>query len=114
VAFHRSTGGERLGEPPQHEPAPPEIRERDGIAVLVGEGEVGGRGALSQHTYALRRSRARVYAGRDHGLRNRSRGGTARTAPGRSPGSSASWVGRSAGRSPGTIEGPRRSWSAGG
>src|SRR4029450_3474076 len=43
--------GERLGEPPEHEPSPPKVIERDELAVLVRERE---------------RRRGRPYVGQRH------------------------------------------------
>ena len=35
----RSAGGERLGEPPEHHPSPRQLAERNGVAVLIRQGE---------------------------------------------------------------------------
>ena len=40
LALARSAGGVGLHVPPQHDPPSPQVRESDGPAVLVGEGEV--------------------------------------------------------------------------
>jgi hypothetical protein len=49
LALRRSTGGVRLGEPPQDHPPAPKVRERNRVAVLVRQREIGGGRSFLQH-----------------------------------------------------------------
>src|SRR6266536_6275117 len=109
LALDRSTGGEGLGEPPQGQPPAPEVRQRDGLAILVGQGELGGRRSFGKHAGAPPRWTGGVYCGTP-GIRPR-RSGTGRRAYPHSPSgrsvpvvfSSPSVTRRSASTTPGTT-----------
>ena len=49
----RSPVGEGLGEPPERDPPPAQIGERDGLPFLIGERELGGFRAFRKHPEIL-------------------------------------------------------------
>lgn len=49
LALPRSPGRGGLDEPPHHHPSSPEVGQRNRVAVLIRQGEVGGRGSLLEH-----------------------------------------------------------------
>lgn len=53
LALARSAGGECFWEPPEHDPSPAKVRERDGLAVLIREREVGRGRTFREHARSL-------------------------------------------------------------